>query len=149
MGKLSPFSCCATKSRYLTQAATTGVKTLMKKCCNRFLIPNIKYKASIIDSIGLTILLSFFLGIAFLVAWLGAASLVSSVEDGSISERGVLRRRTIPGGVIVLVFLYYLLPKFINACSYLISYKLKISSICKSCGEQHELASYSKSDDPF
>jgi len=121
----------------------------MKKCCNKYLVPKIKYRASIIDSIGLTILLSFFLGIAFLIAWLGAASLVSSVEDGSISERGILGQRTIPGGLIVFAFLYYFLPKFINACSYLVNYKLNISSVCASCGKQHELASYPKADDPF
>lgn len=121
----------------------------MKKCCNKYLIPKIKYRASIIDSSGLTILFSFFLCIAFLVAWLGAASLVSSVEDGSIAERGILGQRTIPAGLIVFAFLYYFLPKFINACSYLVNYKLKISSVCKYCGKQHELANYPKSDDPF
>jgi len=121
----------------------------MKKCCNKYLIPKIKYRASIIDSIGLTILLSFFLGIALLIAWLGAASLVSSVEDGSIAERGILGQRTVPGGLIVFAVLYYFLPKFINACSYLVNYELNISSVCKSCGKQHELANYPKSDDPF
>ena len=101
------------------------------------------------DSIGLSILLSFFLGIAFLIAWAGAASLVSSVEDGSIAERGILGQRTIPGGLIAFVFLYYLLPKFINACTYLVDYKLNINSVCRSCGQEHQLANYPKSDDPF
>lgn len=121
----------------------------MKKCCNKILIPKIKYRASIIDSIGLTILLGFFLGIAFLIAWAGAASLVSSVEDGSIGERGVFGQRSVPGGFIIFVFLYYFLPKFINACTYLVNYQLKITSLCKVCGKRHQLATYPKSDDPF
>lgn len=121
----------------------------MKKCCDKFLIPQITYKASIIDSIGLTLLLSFFLGIAILIAWAGSAWLVSDIESGKISERGILGQRNISGGVTILVFLYYFLPKFINACSYLVDYQLKISSVCKSCGTVYDLARYPKSEDPF
>ncbi len=121
----------------------------MKKCCNKYLIPNIKYKASVIDTIGLTALLSFFLGIAVLIAWVGAVSLVSSVADGSITERGMFGQRTIPGGLIIFVFLYYFLPKFINACSFLVNYKLTIRATCRSCGKQHKLADFPKNHDPF
>jgi len=121
----------------------------MKKCCGRILIPKIKYKASIIDSIGLAILLSFFLGIIFIIAWAGAASLVSSVANGTITDRGILGQRTVPGGIIVLAFLYYVLPKFINACSYLVNYQLNINSVCRLCNKEHQLANYPKSHDPF
>lgn len=89
------------------------------------------------------------MGIAGLIAWAAAATLISSVEDGSINERGFLGQRTLPGGVIVLLFLYYFLPKFINASSYLVNYKLNIRSACKTCGKEHQLANYPKSDDPF
>jgi len=121
----------------------------MKKCCGRILLPRIRYRASIIDSIGLGILLSFFLGIACLIAWAAASTLISSVEDGSINERDFFGHRTVPGGVFVLMFLYYFLPKFINASSYFVNYKLTISSVCRACGKEHQLANYPKSEDPF
>ena len=55
----------------------------MKKCCYVILIPKIKYRASMIDSIGLAILLGFFLNLALLISWVASESLVSSIEVGN------------------------------------------------------------------
>ncbi|WP_444894180.1 hypothetical protein ACJJIE_07725 [Microbulbifer sp. TRSA001] len=103
-----------------------GLKLTMKKCCGKYLIPKIDYKASLLDSLGLCILLGFFIGIAIIATWLASVTLVSSIEGGSFTERGIFGQRIVPGGVVVLLFLYYFLPKVINASSYLVNYTLKI-----------------------
>lgn len=125
-----------------------ALELIMKKCCNKTLIPKIRYRASIMDSIGLTILLSFFLSIATLIA-LGLSSLlVFQVTDGSFGERQWYGRTGT--GIAALLFgLYWFLPKFINACSYLVNYKLKVVSTCKHCNTEHLLADYPKNHDPF
>jgi hypothetical protein len=120
----------------------------MKKCCNKLLVPKIRYKASIIDSIGLTILLGFFLSIASLIAFGLAAALVSDVEDGTFGDRTWFGRNG--GGILLLFFgLYKLLPKVINACSYLVNYKLTVKSICKICCKEHSLIDLPNNDNPF
>jgi len=120
----------------------------MKKCCGKTLIPKIRYKASVMDSIGLVVLLGFFLSIFGLIAWGLSAWLVSIVVDGAGSyTRGMVR--TAAGILVILYGLYKFLPKLINAFSYLVKYKMTITAKCKSCGKEYVLANYPKSDDPF
>ena len=124
-----------------------GVKMLMKKCCDSVLIPKIAYKASIIDSIGLIILLSFFLSILSVVAWLISYPLVSALLNISGSIRGIGEIFTFL--VIVLIGLGKFASKVINACSYLVNYTLKITTKCNTCGKHKILASFPKDEDPF
>lgn len=100
------------------------------------------------DSIGLAILLSFFLSIFGLVAWGLSSWLVSMAAEGTLGERHWYGRNG--AGIIVLLFgIYTFLPKFINACSYLVNYNLRIMAVCKECGKEYVLADYPKCHDPF
>lgn len=120
----------------------------MKKCCDKILIPRISYKASIIDSIGMTILLGFFLTIAAFIAWGLSAWIVSMISDGTFGDRQWYGRTG--GGAVFLLFgLYKFLPKMINACSYLVNYTLKVTSKCRLCNKEYTLAEYPKCHDPF
>ena len=124
------------------------LKIIMKKCCGNTLIPKIRYKASIMDSIGLVILLGFFLSIFGLIAWGLSAWLISIVADDAGSyTKGMVR--TAAGILLILYGLYKFLPKFINAFSYLVNYKMTITAKCKCCGKESVLANYPKSKDPF
>ncbi|WP_139169350.1 hypothetical protein [Microbulbifer yueqingensis] len=125
-----------------------ALKLIMKKCCGKTLIPKIRYKASIMDSVGLVILLGFFLSIFGLIAWGLSALLVSIVADGAGSYTRDLVR-TAAGILVILYGLYKFLPKLINAFSYLVNYKMTITAKCKSCGKEYVLANYPKSEDPF
>jgi|TARA_B100001063_G_scaffold202743_1_gene196630 hypothetical protein len=119
----------------------------MNKCCGSVLIPKIIYKASLMDSIGLVVLLGFFLSILSLVAWLISYPLVSLLFSGTGSMRG-------HGEVFgFLIFLLIAIGKFsqkvINACSYLVDYKLEVTTRCPKCGNYQSLVSYPKNEDPF
>jgi hypothetical protein len=122
---------------------------MIKKCCNKVLIPKIKYKASIADSIGLSIFLGFFLTIAFIVAWIACSAFIADVADGTVIEDGIIRRKALPSGLLTLIFLYFFLPKFIYASSFLLNYTLNITAKCKVCRKKHELAKYPTNVDPF
>lgn len=126
-----------------------AVELHMKKCCNRILIPKISYRASLIDSIGLVILLSFFLAIVSLIAFGAASWLVYDIQSGKIGERDVFGIREGGGGILLLFGIYKLLPKAINAFSFLVNYKLKITGTCKHCGLEHVIANYPTNNDPF
>ena len=118
------------------------------KCCNKWLVPKINFNASIMDIIGLTILLSFFLSIAALIAYGASGMLVGQVEDGTFGDRHWYGRTG--GGTLLLFYgLYKLLPKFINACSYLVNYTLNITSVCASCNKQHLNINLPSNNDPF
>lgn len=118
----------------------------MQKCCDKTLIPRIYYRASIIDSVGLAILLGFFLSVLGIIAWgISAIFVKSFFEDPGSNE--LARRGT--GGLVILYGLYKFLPKLINACSYLVNYKLTVTTRCKTCGENYILADYPKNKDPF
>ena len=121
----------------------------MKKCCNKYLVPNIYYRASIIDSIGLAIFLGFILLIASFFAWCMASWLISIAENGTLGKRHWYGGREGGGAIIFLYALYKILPKIINACGYLVDYKLKITSTCKVCQSKRTLADYPKIKDPF
>lgn len=125
-----------------------ALKLIMKKCCDKTLIPKIRYKASIMDSIGLMILLGFFLSIFGLIAWGLSALLVSIIADGvGAYTSGTLR---VCAGILVILYgLYRFLPKLINAFSFLVNYKMTIAAKCKSCGKEYVLANYPKNEDPF
>ena len=122
----------------------------MKKCCNKILIPKIKYKASIVDSIGLIILLGFFLSIAALVALGLSAWLVSIAVTVDVSFEGLEDFLGLGSGVVLMLFgLYKFLPKLINMFSYFVNYSLRVTSTCKACNFEHVLAEYPKTNDPF
>lgn len=136
------------RTRKSARPVIEALKLPMKKCCDKLLIPRIRYRASIIDSLGLVVLLGFFLSIAFVIAWLASASIFSMMSDGSLGERrGFGRKGTV--ALAVLLFLYMFLPKLINACSYLVDYKLKIFAKCKVCGAETIVADYPKNGNPF
>ena len=82
------------------------LKLHMKKCCNRILIPKVFYKASFVDSIGLAVLLSFFLTIVALIAYGAASWLVSDIESGRFGDRNIFGVRE-GGGAILLLFGIY------------------------------------------
>jgi len=121
----------------------------MKKCCDKILIPKIRYRASIIDSLGLVILLGFFLSIASLVAWGLSAWLISMVVDvGGLEElEGLIKQSSVV--VLLLYGLYKFLPKLINMFSYFVNYSLKVTSTCNVCNSEHVLAEYPEKNDPF
>lgn len=120
----------------------------MKKCCGKTLIPKIRYRASFLDSAGLIVLLGFFLSIFGIFAWGLSALLVSVIANGAENyTRGMVR--TAAGILVILYGLYKLLPKLINAFSYLVNYKMTITAKCKSCGKEHMLANYPTNEDPF
>lgn len=143
---------CLTKTgsrmRLVAAPLLYALKPPMKKCCNKLLPPKITYKASVLDSIGLAIFLSFFLSIAGLIAWGLSAWLVSMAIDGTLGERNWYGR-TGTGTILLIYGLYKFLPKFINACSYLVNYRLRITSQCSSCKKEYTLAEYPKSHDPL
>lgn len=118
------------------------------KCCNKWLVPKIDFNASIVDIVGLTILLSFFLSIAVLIAYAASGILVGQIEDGTFGDRYYFGR-TGAGSLLLFYGLYKLLPKFINACSYLVNYKLKINSVCNICNKQHLNINMPSNNDPF
>jgi hypothetical protein len=121
----------------------------MKKCCNKYLVPKIYYRASIIDSIGLMVFLGFILLIASFFAWFISGWLVSIAEDGDLGKRNSYGGREGSAAIVLLYVIYKVLPKIINACSYLVDYKLKITSTCKVCNTECTLADYPKTNDPF
>ncbi len=119
----------------------------MKKCCGSVLIPKVIYKASLMDSVGLVILLIFFLSILSLVAWIISYPLVSVLfsESGSVRGHG----EVFGFMVVLLIALGKFSSKVINACSYLVDYKLEVTTKCPKCGSHQLLASYPKNEDPF
>lgn len=114
------------------------------KCCDKLLIPKVSFKASIIDIIGLTILLSFFLTIAFGIAYAGSSMFIEEILDGERSYH-----RDGAGGIFVLFILYKLLPKFINACGFLVNYKLAVKTKCKTCSNTNVIVSLPTNEEPF
>ena len=118
------------------------------KCCKKWLIPQIYFKANIADVIGLTILLTFFLFIAVAIAYVASGIFVGQVEDGSFGDRHWYGR-TGTGTMLLFYGLYKLLPKFINACSYLVNYKLSVRSICNNCDKQYLNVNLPTNNEPF
>jgi hypothetical protein len=129
------------------------------KCCNKFRKPKIEFSANMSDFIGLSVFLCIMLTmVGFLVYGVGEAVLEgvssgSSAKDiHSCYENSTGRRRL--GGCVVtsgiflsIVFLsavIYILPKFLNACGYLINYRLSVKSYCPVCNSQEVICDLPK-----
>lgn len=120
----------------------------MKACCNKWVIPKINYKASILDSIGLAILLSFVLSFAALIAW-ALSYWVVSMAFAHVSEKHLWNKLSFASAMFMLFCWYKFISKLIHACSFLVNYRMIISGGCKVCGKQFLLAQYPKNQEPF
>lgn len=120
----------------------------MKACCNKWVLPKIKYNASIVDSIGLAILLSFILSFAALIAW-ALSYWVVSMAFATVSEKHLWYKLSFAIAMILLFFWYKFVSKLINACGFLVNYRLIISASCKVCGKELILAEYPENQEPF
>lgn len=126
---------------------------MFNKCCTKILIPRFEWKVSVLDLVGLSILLSFYFFIIWVFTSLSCSILVDDIVSGeySVSRWGWFHIRARDGAYAILFLygVYKLLPKFLHCSSYLINYSLKIDSKCKICKKEHILANYPKNEEPF
>ncbi|SEL85343.1 hypothetical protein SAMN05216214_1412 [Atopomonas hussainii] len=121
------------------------------KCCKKIQKPRLKFSANMSDFIGLsTLLLIMFCMVGFLVYGVGEAALEgltggSTAEEFQSCYENDTGRRRISGCIVTsslflsLMFIsaiIYLLPKALNACGYLINYRLTIKTECSICKKQ-------------
>ena len=121
------------------------------KCCDKYKKPKITFSASPTDIVGLGVLLTIVLGMVGLLIFGVGASLVDNLSNGTVSNEikecyEDRSGRMHGSGCLVnsSLFLYFafffavwfILPKFLNACSYFIKYRLKIEAICSVCNKR-------------
>ncbi|BCE00087.1 hypothetical protein [Marinicellulosiphila megalodicopiae] len=122
------------------------------KCCGKILIPKINIKASVLDFIGLSFFLSFFLSILWFVLYLATLSFLEELSNGTLFEPieafGFELRNT-PFIFFALFVTYKLLPKFLHACSFFINYRIKIFNKCRVCQVKSIILDLPTDKEPF
>ena len=118
------------------------------KCCDQFRRPKVKFSANMSDLIGLSVFLCMMLGLIGFVVYGVGEILLENLSDGIVAEEfqscyeNSSGRRRLSGCVIqsslvlsllFFVAVWFVLPRFLNACGYLINYKLRIESRCYVC----------------
>ncbi len=119
------------------------------RCCTKLKKLDISYKLSLLDLFGLLLLLIPFAFLVALVATIVVTITMLIVE--SMLENNqylILIESIIFAGIALLIFLKCVF-KFLHACSFLVNYKFKLITNCKTCGHSQVVVNLPDNSEPI
>lgn len=122
------------------------------KCCQKFIRPRIFFRANTTDAVGLGVLLLLVSLVLFGISYLLVGLVIEGIKDGSFFDRERyfgIRIRTGMAPILMLIGLYYVLPKFLYICSFFVNYNIKVWGTCSVCNKEHTIFVAPSPKEPF